>query len=188
MKLKISSITSLTDARFFSAIGADYLGFCFDVLNDRNISVSKAKEIIGWLHNPFIVGEFGIHQTKQEIEFIASQMQLNEIQIPYEHPQKAELSFEKFLTAENLPLVDIQNPTDYFVIKVNETELANPALKRFISANNVFIETNFSKANIQQITETLQPYGIQLSCKNEEKPGWSSVDEYAELLEIIGFS
>jgi phosphoribosylanthranilate isomerase len=34
MQLKIASITNLTDARYFSAIGAQYLGFCFDVLNE----------------------------------------------------------------------------------------------------------------------------------------------------------
>ena len=146
MQLKISSITNLTDARFFSAIGAHYLGFNFDVLNENNISIAQAKEIIQWLHEPVIIGEFGKHQTKEEIEFIAKQMELNEIQIPFEH------------------------------------------LKNFISTHKVFLETDFTKDNIQQIIETLQPYGIQITCKKEEKAGFSFVDEYAELLEMIGFS
>jgi hypothetical protein len=37
------------------------------------------------------------------------------------------------------------------------------------------------------IIEALQPFGIQITCKKEEKTGLSFVDEYAEVLEIIGF-
>ncbi|HRB69408.1 MAG TPA: hypothetical protein PLC92_04830, partial [Chitinophagales bacterium] len=98
MQLKISSISNLTDARFFSAIGAHFLGFTFDALNENNISISKAQEIINWLYQPNIVGEFGIHQTKDEIEFIAQQMNLNEIEIPFLHEEKINLNFEKFLS------------------------------------------------------------------------------------------
>ena len=189
MQLKISSITNLTDARFFSAIGANYLGFCFDVLNENNISISKAREITNWLHEPVIVGEFGIHQTKEEIQFIAEEMNLSEIQIPFLHTAKDELNFDKFLVTDNfMSIVNIQTSTDYFVIKIKESEIENQGLKNFISNNKVFIEADFTKNNIAKITETLNPFGIQITCKKEEKAGFSFVDEYAEILEVIGFS
>ncbi len=186
MQLKISSITNLTDARFFSAVGAHYLGFCFDVLNESNISVATAKEITKWLHEPVIIGEFGSHQTKEEIEFIAKEMELNEIQIPFNHTQKFALAFDKFLTVDNWSAINNQPSTDYLVLKINE--IKNQKLKEFISTNKVFIETDFNTNNILSIIETLQPYGIQITCKKEEKAGLSFVDEYAELLEMIGFS
>lgn len=188
MQLKISSITNLTDARFFSAIGANYLGFSFDALNEFNINIAKAKEIINWLHEPIVVGEFGIHQTKEEIEFIAKEMGLNEIQIPFLHPQKSQLNFEKFLEVDIESIANIEQSTDYFVIKILETEIENLHLKNFISNNKVFIETDFTKENILTITETLKPFGIQISCKKEEKTGFSAVDKYAEILEIVGYS
>lgn len=188
MQLKISSITNLTDARFFSAIGAHYLGFNFDVLNENNISIAQAKEIIQWLHEPVITGEFGKHQTKEEIEFIAKQMELNEIQIPFEHPQKNELAFDKFLILDLKSTVDSRQSTDYFVLKINSDDIENIDLKNFISTHKVFLETDFTKDNIQQIIKTLQPFGIQITCRKEEKAGFSFVDEYAELLEMIGFS
>lgn len=188
MQLKIASITNLTDARFFSAVGAHYLGFNFDVLNENNISISQAKEIIQWLHEPVIVGEFGIHQTKEEIEFMAQQMELNEIQISFEHPQKNDLAFEKFLYLEDISLFNHQSSADFFVVRLHVDELKDDIVKQFILNNKVFLETDFNKNNIQQITETLQPYGIQITCRKEEKAGFSIVDEYAELLEIIGFS
>ncbi len=188
MKLKIASITNLTDARFFSAVGADYLGFCFDVLHKDNIGISNAKEIIQWLHEPTVVGEFGAHQTKEEIEFIAQQMDLHEIQIPFEHPQKDDLNFEKFLTMDSTLIVDSQQSADFFVLRINSKDIGNPDLKSFICSHKVFIETDFTKENIQIISETLQPYGIQIACKKEEKTGLGFADEYAEMLEKIGFS
>lgn len=189
MQLKISSITNLTDARFFSAIGANYLGFCFDVLNENNISIVKAKEIINWLHEPVIIGEFGNHQTKEEIQFIAEEMNLNEIQVPFLHTEKDELSFEKFLEVDNIKSIDnSQWSMDYFVFKMDENNMDNSALKNLISNHKVFIETDFTKDNIKAIVEHLNPYGIQITCKKETKPGFSFVDEYAEILEIIGFS
>lgn len=187
MQLKISSITNLTDARFFSAIGAHYLGFCFDVLNENNISVAKAKEIIGWLHEPIIIGEFGNHQTKEEIEFIAKEMKLSEIQISFNHPQRNDLTFDKFLFVDNWSSIADEQSTDYLVLRIKERELKDEALKNFIASNKVFIETDFTKENILSIIEILQPYGIQITCRKEEKAGFSFVDEYAELLEIIGF-
>ena len=188
MQLKISNITNLTDARFFSAVGVHYLGFCFDVLNENNISVAKAKEITGWLHEPVIIGEFGSHQTKEEIEFIAKQMELNEIQIPFNHIQKAALNFDKFLVADNWTTIKIQQSTDFLVLKIKEDEIESSAMKDLLRHNKVFIETDFTKENILSIVEILQPYGIQITCKKEEKAGLSFVDEYAEIVEMIGFS
>lgn len=188
MQLKISNITNLTDARFFNALGANYLGFCFDSLHANNISIEKAKTIIQWLHNPVVVGEFGLHQSKSEVEYIAQQLELNDIQIPLEHPQMQEFNFEKFLCIDSVSAVYSPQSADFYVVKINESDMDNHDLKNFISNNKVFIEANFSKENIIPIIEKLQPFGIQISCKKEEKTGWSVVDEYAELLDMIGFS
>ncbi|MFN8282969.1 MAG: hypothetical protein U0U67_07120 [Chitinophagales bacterium] len=203
MQLKISSITNLTDARYFSAIGAQYLGFSFDVLNENNISIAKAKEIVGWLHEPVIIGEFGVHQTKEEIQFVAEEMPLNEIQIPFSHAQKEELDFDKFLVLDDWSLDISHWSSDYFVIKIKHqllNEISRKArnddagisenlnsLQQFIKNNKVFIETDFTKENILPIIENLNPFGIQITCRKEEKAGLSFVDEYAEIVELIGF-
>ena len=187
MQLKISSITNLTDARFFNAAGANFLGFSFDVLNENNSSISNAKEIVNWLYEPVVVGEFGNHQTKEEIEFIAKEMPLNEIQIPFSHSQKNELNFDKFLVLDDWRTVHNMSVADFFIIKISEANIHDAVLKNFIGNNKVFIEADFTKENIQEIIESLNPYGIQFTCKKEEKTGFSAVDKYAELLEIINF-
>lgn len=206
MLLKISSISNLTDARFFSAIGAHYLGFCFDVLHPQNIPIEKANEIIKWLHHPVLVGEFGQHQTKEEIEFIANKIGLNDIQIPFNHPQKMDFHFDKFLMITDANLIKDKvefSDSDFIVLKIDETRIQNifsenknvsslpspeiTQLKQFISQHHVFIDTVFTKENILPVVETLQPYGIQITCQTEQKSGISNVDEYAEIVELVGF-
>lgn len=200
MQLKISSITNLTDARFFSAMGAHYLGFCLDVLNENNIAIPKAKEIINWLHEPVIVGEFGMHQSQEEIEYIAKELSMSDIQIPFEHPEKRELDFDKFLNIDLNSITDGLRSTDFFVIKITNKLLEQVqhnttnaddsivSLRHFIASNRVFIETDFTKEDILPTIQDLHPYGIQISCKPEEKSGLSAVDEYAAILEKLGFS
>jgi phosphoribosylanthranilate isomerase len=187
MQLKVSSITSLNDARYFSAIGANYLGFCFDALNPNNISIEKAREITSWLHDPVVVGEFGLHQTKEEIEFIAQQMDISEIQISFHHPQKNDLKFPKFLFVDDWKRIENHISEDVLIVKITQDEVFNSDLKKIISHRNIFIAADFSKENIREVKEQLHPFGIQLTCKREEKPGISYVDEYAEILELAGF-
>jgi phosphoribosylanthranilate isomerase len=51
-------VTNLTDARYFSSFGVDWLGFCFDPARPEFIEPSTAAEIRGWLHGVACVGEF----------------------------------------------------------------------------------------------------------------------------------
>ena len=145
------------------------------------------KEILSWLHEPVIVGEFGLHQTMEEIEFIAREMKLNEIQIPFCHPQKKELLFQKFLYTVDCPTEDDRPSTDLLVIKIKDVDIHDQLLKDFIFNNSVFIEADFTKENILYFVKELNPFGIQLSCKKKSKSGLSPVEEFSEILEMIGF-
>jgi hypothetical protein len=80
MELFVSSISNLSDARFFSAYGIRNFGFCFDVLDPNAMTIDQAKEIISWLHEPKIIGQFGYHQTIEEIEFVDAQLPLHAVQ------------------------------------------------------------------------------------------------------------
>ena len=66
-KVKLGSITNLSDARYAAAAGIDYLGFCFDPNHQNYIAPMKAKEIIDWITGCEIVAEFG-NQSKEEIK------------------------------------------------------------------------------------------------------------------------
>jgi phosphoribosylanthranilate isomerase len=58
MKIKICGITTLEDARFCAAAGADYLGFIQYEHSPRYLSAGDARAIIEWLYGPQPVGVF----------------------------------------------------------------------------------------------------------------------------------
>ena len=43
------SVQHLTDARYFAAVGADYIGFYLETGNKEALSLAQFKEISGWL-------------------------------------------------------------------------------------------------------------------------------------------
>lgn len=186
MQVKAASVTSLSDARFFSAAGADFIGFCFDALQANAVSLDKAKAIAAWLHQPVLVGEFGKHQAADEIEFIAREMGLSEIQIPFDHPDKDKLSFRKFLGVEDWKDALTIKGDDVLLLKVNVADLQDAAFLTLIKTRNVFLEISKEEALFAFLKDHPEIAGIQIGCSLEEKPGLSAVDEYAEILERLG--
>ena len=59
IKIKASSITNLTDARYFAAMLVDYLGFQLDLSHDERISPEEFHGIKAWVEGPQIVAQVG---------------------------------------------------------------------------------------------------------------------------------
>jgi hypothetical protein len=56
---------------------------------------------------------------------------------------------------------------------------------KILSGRKVFISTEFNESNINLILEELKPEGIVLYGSTETKPGLSSYDGIADILELI---
>lgn len=80
-KLKFSSITNLSDARYAACAWADFIGFCFDTNKPEYIEPQKAKEIASWINGSVIVGEFGYQPIEWITDFISA-IPCGAIQIP----------------------------------------------------------------------------------------------------------
>ncbi|MEZ5022349.1 MAG: hypothetical protein R2728_03640 [Chitinophagales bacterium] len=85
-KLKAGGVSNLTDARYFNAMGTDWIGFNMDVLDDSSISLKEAQAIKGWLFEPNIVIECGHHQDKVELIYLANELHAAAVQIDIDHP------------------------------------------------------------------------------------------------------
>lgn len=72
------SVNNLTVARYAAAMMADYVGFCFDSSSEKNITVAKAKEIMGWLSGVKFIGEF-YSRPADEIAAIALELNLDKV-------------------------------------------------------------------------------------------------------------
>lgn len=158
MELYITSLSNLTDARFFGAYGVPYFGFSFDVLDPNAVTIDKAREIAGWLHEPHIIGQFGKHQSAEEIAFVHTQLPLYAVQLDADHPERDQIGLPVWL-------------------KTPESILD-------ISENGLFLLGDWTPASLAAALE-VRPYGIAIPASKEERPGISRVEAYAELMEVL---
>jgi len=59
IKIKASQVSNLTDARYFAALGVDYLGFKLDLSHEERLSEALFHGIKEWVEGPKIVAEIG---------------------------------------------------------------------------------------------------------------------------------
>ncbi len=185
MKIKIAHISNLSDARFFSAFGVDYFGFSLDSLSPDAVTINEVKDITQWLYEPTLVGEFGIHQNQAEIAYLTQQLSLHEIQIPFAHPDKDLLDFSKFIQIDYTEVHKANRTADYFILSLNNKQLADKDVLDFIQQQKVFLEAPVEPEMLNACLTIFRPYGIQIGCQKETGISNLNTDYYAEVLEII---
>ena len=96
------SVNNLTVARYAAAMMADYVGFVFDSTLENNITVAKAKEIIGWLSGVKFIGEF-YNRPADEITAIALELQLDMVLLygDYSAADAASIPFTKIFKSRH---------------------------------------------------------------------------------------
>lgn len=199
-KLKVGSVKSLTDGRYFAAMGAEWMGFSFIEKNARFIEPTEAKEIMDWLSGPRFLGEFA-NSDIEKINRISEQTGLKCIQIT--HPldlsklsnqiesliQKIEVTEYNF---ESLSVMmdEQRNWTSQFVLDFtaypSEKLLKQQSLITDLCEDfPVFLKMNFSPQNILEVLEKSQPFGIEILGGEELSTGLQSFEEVDEILELI---
>jgi phosphoribosylanthranilate isomerase len=205
-KLKAGGITNLTDARFFNALEADWLGFNLDVLAENSISLKEAQAIKGWLFAPKVVLECGHHQDKMELIFLGNDLEVEAVQVDCDHPilKEEHFLFPIMLTVDFVDLGHakfkkaLESTTNIVVIIIRVEErnfdweifkkdisVFQKTINRLKSRFTVLIEMPFEKTWFLEALQLLEPHGIHLSMQKEDSPGLSKVDVYSELLELI---
>ncbi len=197
-KIKGSHITNLTDARYFAAWGAEWLGFCLDINAEKYISPDKIIEIKEWVDGAKITLEFG-NQSLDEIQAIVEKIKPHTIEIPIENftSQYFDLNVEMILRIDSIASMTsiLVNESVYFLIDFSKLHLswekikANPELLNLIISLskqvNLILDINFSKENIEEIIEKIPFYAMNLKGGEEEKVGFKSFEILDDILEIL---
>ena len=199
-RIKASHITNLTDARYFAALGVEWLNFSLDPASQNFILPQELKAIKGWVEGPKIVGEFGMQEIEDIVQSVLL-LQLDEIQVgPFfettklreriSQPIHQELIVETLSDLSSLAKQVEKHSAyiDYFVINFAKNGISWAALsaepdalsklQALAAQHSVIVAfAELQAGKLSSILDQVVPYGLQLSGGAEEKTGVKSYDD-----------
>ena len=207
-RIKASQIANLTDARYFAAWGAEWLGFNLEKGTENYIHPSEMKAIKEWVEGPKMIGEFSSQSVEDIVEY-ANLLELDAIQIgPFINPQTIKLQknipiFKEVVLEKDsieseikLTLEKEWMHVDFFIINFDKNALTWSMLKakEFLSVDwlknlcgtyNIILSIELSSTQLEEILEEVKPYGICLKGGEEEMVGVKSFDELDDIFENL---
>ena len=206
-RLKVSSINNLTEARYFAAMGAEWIGFNFDSTSIRYMESGAAKEISGWLAGPRFLGEFGkqdaayINKINKDLGFEIVQTDVDLVLDVLDNkissvmhrlaitPDTQILTLEHFLEERtrwtSQFLLDFTQHNFSWEMLKKGKEISPSVLKELCEAYDILVKFDFSKDNILEIIETLKPLGIDISGSDELQTGMQAFDDVGDMIELL---
>ena len=182
--VKVGSITNLSDARYCAGMGVDFLGFRVIEDTENYIEPGLYQQIRGWVSGPKFVAEFYGIKESTNVENILSSFVPDYIELTLNeyltHKKKFRAQFivslgdnEKILLKEipeDIAFWSVSSlAPDQSIIRTGKPVLYKPHQKNAI--DTVLSSGHFS--------------GISLDGSAEERPGYKSYDDLAEILEKL---
>ncbi|MBK8472353.1 MAG: hypothetical protein IPL33_09385 [Sphingobacteriales bacterium] len=206
--IKATHINNLTDARYF-AVFAEWIGFKLANDDPQALSLTNARELMGWVSGVRLVGEFG-HSPIAYINALAEALQLDTIEVAQSTDltglspivssvlRRVELLPDTEVDALALYLALHQHTSAAFVFDLSQGDYTaaslprhplwkSGALQQWCSQYRVILQLPFDAATMLPVIEVLQPFGIALTGSDEQQTGLKTFDELNELIELLGY-
>ncbi len=206
-KIKASTISNLTDARYFAARGVDFIGLNINESSESALKETDVRGIIDWLEGPLIVGEFGMKPAKEILD-ITKRIGLQAIQIEMFYPVeeirqlKGNTLLQEIVLSDqtDIPLIEkiiITNSPfislyilNFEKIGMSWKELqANQNLlnqiRSWSDAVSILLQIPFEAAELHSILALSGVDGFSISGGEEEKIGFKSFDHIDSIFDII---
>lgn len=194
IKVKASRINNLSDARYCAAMGVEMMGFLIDSNSDDAVSPELFNAITGWISGIELVGEIDSSEVPDLSYYVISKIQVTN---PNLLPQVSEnglkaillinLSKTSFDDAEKM-MSDYKNEVSYFLIENNNSvDLSGveaAKIKHLASIYPIILGYGITKDNLNSILD-LGIEAISIYGSSEERPGYKSYDEMADILEAL---
>jgi phosphoribosylanthranilate isomerase len=209
VKIKVSSVSNLTDARYFAAKEVAWLGFCLQPGSSLYITPSNMLAIREWVGGVLSVGEFGM-ASGDDLMSAAVNYRLDAVQVGMFTPLETLESLQGQTTIFREVVVQpdstasslraeiqraahlVENTVLSFLpgrISWRQLRAGKPfdveELQALCHDFQVFLELQWDSATLEEALRLVKPYGIVLHGGDEEKTGVKSFDELDELFEIL---
>ncbi|GLR18993.1 hypothetical protein [Portibacter lacus] len=180
-KVIASSVSNLTDARYFAAWGVDFMGFDLNV-----VSIPQANAFKNWISGPEIIGEFSSVDSFDQISSASEEIGLDYIQLDPLCP--ADWVFDKPTIREIILENGIPGPGTYILRSENpafDLENEMDRIKEICAASTCYLDLNIAPDEYEHVLTTVKPEGIVLRGGEEDKVGFKSFDELDEIMEVL---
>lgn len=186
-KIKLGSVTNLSDARYAAALGAEWVGFNFDKNSAEYINPVTAKEIIDWIEGVDIVGEFG-EITESDISDYIQLLNLTWIEVNNNlSPNQLNLlpvnKIKVINKGDDLDEVinDYGDIVEFFLLKgFNAKEAQEMTMQ-----HSVIWDVPVLNDDVVKDIKHIRPTAINLKGEDEEQPGtrdFSLMNEFVDQL------
>jgi len=209
LSIKASEIGNLTDARYFSAMGVNWLGFMLDPGQATAVSATQLLAMREWLSGPKIVGELGTMSDAETLQQAIEVLKIDALQVgqftdienvkklagqvgfileqvpeSLENLSDLEFAWREWATFTEFFLLNLdKNGFSWNDIKTHATALAT--LKQLSANFQLMLSLDFEAEQLSEIIELLNPYGISLKGGVEEKVGVKSFEELDVFFETL---
>ena len=200
VKIMAGGVSHLTDARYFAARQIDWIGFNFDPLSGKKVSVDSYLEMMKWIEGPIPVAELG-NMSNIDIEKILKETKIDHLQ--FSHQKSEDLClFDTKTTFLHLPatVIDMafltkvinntRDQTSYYIIETHRSSaLCDVDMKKIeticsmAGEAKILIDVPYGKNNILQVLD-MGIIGVHLSGK-EEGTGIRNYDDDDELIDAV---
>lgn len=190
-RVKVGEVTNLSDARYCAGMGVEYIGFNLDIEGERAIDATSFTAITQWLEGVTIVGEFKTSGAEHILETIEKHhlkcIEVSDVDLI----GKLKASDVKvFLRLdETLSQSQISAHCDQLIGKVEAFIIDSPLSWDSISALSskypIITSHNLGPDSLEENLSKSSLYGISLKGGDEERPGFKSFDELADILEVL---
>lgn len=208
-KVKASSITNLTDARYFAAMGVDWLGFNLNSKDKEAVAPELIGQIEEWVEGVQIVAEYGDEEWEKvktglenvipNIVQMGGTAGVDEIlEMPPSVPVIKEIVIGKNMAKETL-LAEMEELTGHvmaFALNftyngitwqdiLNGKPFSIEVLKEVTNKFPIILEIDFDVKSLKSCLDMLSPEGITFKGGEEEKVGVKSFDELDDLFDVL---
>lgn len=207
IKVKASSITNLTDARYFAAREVEWLGFPLGQAGS-GLDPATVKAMAEWVDGVTCVGEFNL-STADEIKQVSEMVEMKTVQVGMFTPvvdvrQLEDLSVIKEVVVEPSTSEDELRDhleayaphVQYFLLNFSKTGISwsdlnegspvsIPFLKKCCEEFPILLEVDAPASAVNDILEKVNPAGLSFVGGEEEAVGVKSFDDLDELLDEI---
>ena len=207
-KVKASSITNLTDARYFAALEVEWLGFNLTPNTPQSISPTNLKVIKEWVDGVKIVGEFDLASAEMINEAVnlldLDVVQVGRfVQLPEQQAITAPYIIKEFVVTADTTISDLREFCETFVACTQcflldfekngfdwasletETHLAKAELKELCEDFPILLSIKINPSSLAQMLAELPIQGLSVNGGEEEKVGFKSFDELDEWFEEL---